>query len=373
VSDDSYHDDPVEEIPKKSLRSKFLSTGVVIVGSIFFLQSTLAGNISLNSGAGIEFGQGVTQTVACSGGQNVTMTPKSSFVNAANSGGTHNFSSVTVSGIPDSCNGAQFQINAYGDSNQSPLALYNSTTRDVIVSDTGGTFSLDIRASGITLTVNSSSSFTVTFDTPVATSDAVFKLTIQSTTNSTKSTYSLGDTGPGGGKIFYYSAAGFSCGPTGASTCKYLEVAPNNWSGGTDPTVSWAQSGPPNLAEDTVGNRLTLNADIGRGARNTKAIIDQGNTDSASSAAARADSYSVVVNGVNYDDWILPSENELSQLFIQRNVVGMVFAGASYWSSTSPTSGNGRYLIVSHVSATPGTFAGDLKTRLFYVRPIRAF
>jgi hypothetical protein len=345
----------------------------LIIASVFFFQSTLAGNITLSSGSGIEFGQSVSQAVACSGGQNVTVTPKSSFVNAANSGGTYNFSSVTVSGIPDTCNGAQFQINAYGNSSQSPLALYNSTTTDVIVADTGGTFSLDFRAAGISLTVHSSSSFTVTFDTPVATSDAVFKLTIQSTTNSTKSTYSLGDTGPGGGKIFYYSAAGFSCGPTGASTCKYLEVAPNNWSGGTDPTVSWAQSGPPNLAEDTVGNRLTLIADIGRGARNTKAIIDQGNTNSASSAAARADSYSVVVNGVNYDDWILPSEDELSQLFIQRVAVGMVFAGASYWSSTSLTNGNGRYLVVTHVSSLPGGFAGDFKTRLFYVRPIRAF
>jgi hypothetical protein len=66
VSEDFYHDDPIEEISKKSLRSKFLSTGVVIVGSIFFLQSTLAGNISLNSNRGIEFGQSVSQAVACS-------------------------------------------------------------------------------------------------------------------------------------------------------------------------------------------------------------------------------------------------------------------------------------------------------------------
>ena len=369
-----YHDDPSHAARSpRSLLPGFLVLILLITGGGFFVKTTLAANISLNSGGTVEFGQAVSQAVACSGGQSLTVTPKSSFVNAANSGGTYNFSSVTVSGIPSSCDGAQFQINAYGNSNQSPLALYNSTSTNVIVADTGGTFSLDVRAAGVSLTVHSSSSFTVTFDTPVATSDAVFKLTIQSTTNSTKSTYSLGDTGPGGGKIFYYSAAGFSCGPTGASTCKYLEVAPNNWSGGTDPTVTWAQSTPVNLAADSVGNNLTLIADIGRGARNTKAIIDQGNTNSSSSAAARADSYSVVVNGVNYDDWILPSEGELSQLFIQRDVVGMVFAGASYWSSTSPGNSNGRYLIVTHVSATPGTFAGDLKTKANYIRPIRAF
>jgi hypothetical protein len=183
----------------------------------------------------------------------------------------------------------------------------------------------------------------------------------------------IGDTGPGGGKIFYYLAAGFTCGPTGASTCKFLEVAPNNWSGGIDPTVSWAQSAPVNLAADTVPNRLTLNADIGLGARNTKAIIDQGNNNSTTSAAARADSYNVAIDGVNFDDWVLPSESELSQLFIRRVAVGMTFAGASYWSSSSTGGGNGRYLIVTHVSATPGSFAGELKSVAFYVRPIRAF
>jgi hypothetical protein len=183
----------------------------------------------------------------------------------------------------------------------------------------------------------------------------------------------IGDTGPGGGKIFYYSSGGFSCGPTGATTCKFLEVALNNWNGGTDPTVSWAQSTPVNLAANTIENRLTLNANIGLGARNTKAIVDQGNNNSATSAAARADSYSVVVDGVNYDDWFLPSELELSQLYIQRSAVGMVFAGASYWSSTSPGNENGRYLIVTHVSATPGSFAGDLKNVTKYMRPIRAF
>lgn len=37
--------------------------------------------------------------------------------------------------------------------------------------------------------------------------------------------YTVGATGPGGGKVIYVSTAGFKCGPTLASTCKYLEAA----------------------------------------------------------------------------------------------------------------------------------------------------
>jgi hypothetical protein len=186
----------------------------------------------------------------------------------------------------------------------------------------------------------------------------------------TPSAYAIGATGPGGGKIYYVAADadGFQCGQTLGSYCFYLEVAPNNWSGGTDPTVSWAQSDL-----QSSSSNITLSAGIGLGAQNTKAIIDQGNNNSATSAAARARSYSVTTSGINYDDWFLPSENELSQMFIQRVAVGVVFAGASYWSSTSTGGLNGRYLIVTHVSATPGSFAGALKGSANYVRPTRTF
>ena len=186
----------------------------------------------------------------------------------------------------------------------------------------------------------------------------------------TPSAYAIGATGPGGGKIYYVAADadGFQCGQTLGSYCFYLEVAPNNWSGGTDPTVSWAQSDL-----QSSSSNITLSVGIGLGAQNTKAIIDQGNNNSATSAAALARSYSVTTSGINYDDWFLPSENELSQMFIQRVAVGVVFAGASYWSSTSTGGLNGRYLIVTHVSATPGSFAGALKGSAYYVRPTRAF
>jgi len=119
VSDDFYHDDPIEEIPRSKLRSQLLTTGAVILGSIFFFQSTFAGNISLNSGSGVEFGQSVSQAVACSGDTNLTLTPRSSFTNG--SPGAHYLQSVTVSNIPSSCYGVDFTISAYNDSSGTPL------------------------------------------------------------------------------------------------------------------------------------------------------------------------------------------------------------------------------------------------------------
>ena len=75
MSDDFYHDDPIEVEPKRKLQRKFLTTATVLFASVLFFQSTFAGNISLNSGAGIEFGQAVSQTVACSGDTSLTATP----------------------------------------------------------------------------------------------------------------------------------------------------------------------------------------------------------------------------------------------------------------------------------------------------------
>ena len=178
MSDDFYHDDPVEEISKKSLPSKFLGTGVVIVGSIFFLQSTLAGNISINSGRGIEFGQSVSQAVACSGNTELTLTPRSTFVNG--SPGAHYLQSVTVSNIPISCYGDDFTINAYNDSSSTPLALFNGTSTSAVVYNNNGTFELGFGTLADASITSGSGTFTITFTNPVALSSSVFKLTIQS-------------------------------------------------------------------------------------------------------------------------------------------------------------------------------------------------
>jgi hypothetical protein len=192
-----------------------------------------------------------------------------------------------------------------------------------------------------------------------------------SRTLSLRVTGDIGDTGPGGGRIFYYSAAGFNCGPTRAATCNYLEVAPNGWSGGADIAVTWAQTP---YSANTLENRIDLSAVRGFGAQNTQAIINQGNTNSSASAAAFAASYSPTVDGQQINDWFLPSETELLDLYAQRVAVQIQFSNDNnvhYWSSTSTFNQNGRYVHVA--TSFVGTASGSLKTTAYYVRPIRAF
>lgn len=120
MSADYYYDNPgFDAEPKKSGKFRKLSASLILlVGSGLLVQTTLAANVSLNSGSPIEFGQGITRTTACSGATNLTITPNSSFTNAS-SAGSHKFSSVTVSNIPAGCNGVDFKISAYDSSNSS--------------------------------------------------------------------------------------------------------------------------------------------------------------------------------------------------------------------------------------------------------------
>jgi hypothetical protein len=70
---------------------------------------------------------------------------------------------------------------------------------------------------------------------------------------------------------------------------------------------------------------------VGSGQANTTAIL---NGCSDSSIAARVcDSYSVTVNGITYNDWYLPSFDELSLMYSYKLIIGG-FANAYYWSSS---------------------------------------
>jgi hypothetical protein len=367
-----YHDDPSQELsPAKKFLPGFLVLILLVVLGGSFVKSTLAANITLSSGRSIEFGQSVSQAVACSGSQDVTVTPNSTFVNATNGTGTHNLGSITVSNIPSSCNGVDFILNAYDATSSTPLALFNSTSTDAVVWNKAGTFRVGSGGTGMSVS-SSSGKFTVTFTNPVALSSSVFKVTIQSVGHkdfacALGGDCAIGETGPGGGKIFYASAQGFACGVTRAATCNYLEVAPLNWNGVTDPTRTWAQSTPI----DYTNTSLLLSQSLGYGAQNTKAIIDQGNSNTATSAAALAASYSPVVNGVTINDWFLPSEDDWLEIYAQRTIIGWNGPGVRYWTSSSVAQDNGRYHIFSGTGV--GGAAGLGKGTSQYVRPARAF
>jgi hypothetical protein len=391
---DFYHDDPIEEISPTKLRTKFFTTGVLIIASIFFFQSTLAGNISLNSNSGVEFGQGVSQAVACSGSTNLTLTPQSTFING--SPGTHYLQSVTVSNIPTSCYGVDFIISAYGDSSSTPLALFNGTSTSAVIYNDNGTFLPGIRATGMTVS-SSTGTFTAIFTTPVAQSSDVFKLTIQSGLHSV---YKVGDRGPGGGIVYYVSATNFtSTGSTCNTTCKYLEVAPATWqsagvSVADDTTYQWSTNTASITGQDTVtaGTESAFagekfNWKIGQGFYNTSVMKVSGATSTAQAAVL------AYAGGSTAGQWFIPSMNELNELckYARGQTTGVLtvkcvagsgtfkstanagadlggFVANYYWSSSEA---NAVYAWAQIFSLGGPSNVG--KTFTYYVRPVRAF
>ena len=372
ANDSYYFDDPEIEInPRIQPRKKFFSALIVLLGAALFLQTSFAANISLGGEQAIQFGQGILQTAACSGNTQLLVTPISTFTNSTG-GGSYSFSSVKVSNIPDSCFGSDFIIKSYGNMSSTSLAIFNTSSTDAVVYNNAGNFVAGAGSTGLSVS-SGSGEFTVSFASPVASSSEVFKVTIQSSLHANVSCALGGDcvineVGPGGGRIFYVAAGGFACGQTMTATCKYLEVAPYGWNTGADPTRPWAQSTPVDYRSTNIPGAAEIIRGIGYGAKNTKAIVDQGNNNPATAAAPLAASYSVVVGGVLINDWFLPSQDELLALYNQRASVSVGITASVYWTSTTVTALNGRYVIMSD-----GTNAGQTKNNSYYVRPVRAF
>jgi hypothetical protein len=101
---------------KKTLRLLF---GIgALVGTIA-LGSTLAASINLNGGGPVEFGQGVTQTVACDS-DGITLTPYSTFSNDSQYADFY-FSSLEISGVSSDCSGVTFKLRSYMNGDNNPL------------------------------------------------------------------------------------------------------------------------------------------------------------------------------------------------------------------------------------------------------------
>ena len=173
---------------KKNNNLKSLA-GLATVAAIAVLGSTLAANLSLNSGGAIEFGQGVSVTSACDG-DGITVTPSVRFVNAAGAG-TFYLSTIALTNIDltntTKCVGKTFTLNAYDDASATPLQLATSSGGSTPI--TSATFSNSTSSTyagtaGISVTGSgngtSSGSITLGFGTPTSTSGAVYKITLQS-------------------------------------------------------------------------------------------------------------------------------------------------------------------------------------------------
>ena len=183
--------------------------------------------------------------------------------------------------------------------------------------------------------------------------------------------YVLGNTGPGGGTVFYVAATPFACGPTGASTCNYLEAAPHGWQSTFQTATTVDQKSKWNScnATQTTGNG------IGAGAANTAKINSVCSADTTA-AGFQAANY----RGNALTDWYLPAKDEFTQMnsSSNRTLLGLD-ANLNYWSSsvgtsrcvqgTCPTPGSEAYS--QTVAST--TWSISVVSQTFGVRPIRAF
>jgi len=137
---------------------------------------------------------------------------------------------------------------------------------------------------------------------------------------------SIGDTGPGGGIVFYDAGEPQEWGT-------YLEVAPMNWNGGSS---SARDRGGWWCGKDTSRNRnkvegLETRTEIGSGAENTAKIIQACGENNAAGRIASAQIWGL-------SDWFLPSRDELAQLMLLRGVIDVnfvTFENTSYYSSST--------------------------------------
>ena len=166
--------------------------------------------------------------------------------------------------------------------------------------------------------------------------------------------YIVGDPGPGGGTIFYVNMRR----PAGS---QYFEAACAGWqhncvSGYADPQAVWGC-----MTVQIPGAEGTA---IGTGEQNTLDILAGCLTEDI--AARLADAYTVTVNSVVYEDWFLPSKDELLAMYAIRTEG---FSPYSYLSSSETV--HTTSWAVAFPSGSSNIYYP--KRDLANVRPVRSF
>ena len=172
-----------------------------------------------------------------------------------------------------------------------------------------------------------------------------------------KNKYKVGDTGPAGGKIFYVAdTEQTSVWGSDSLTWKYLEVATSNASiGSNSGYYTWSPAGVT----------CSTGTGIGSGWSNMQEIKSKDNYAGTFFAANACATYGA---SGQFNDWFLPSKDELLELYSQKEQVGGTFS-SPYWTSSMSNNGN-----VYDVNFNSGVSSdADPLTFYKYVRPIRAF
>lgn len=174
--------------PLKQRKGFRVILGITVMGVFGALGSTLAANISINTGP-VEFGQGLAAAAACD--SSITVSPRASFSNQSETAGVFMLSEITFGGIDTStsaCGGKQFVISTYDSGTATANFLgYRTALSDsytTVVVNVGNSFTLEsmsvtngLSKPGIS---TAASGFTLSFDTPLATAGSVYKVTVES-------------------------------------------------------------------------------------------------------------------------------------------------------------------------------------------------
>lgn len=260
-------------------------------------------------------------------------------------------------------------------------SLSGSTNSDLSISFTANSDGGSVITS---YTLTSSSGQTVTgASSPLSLTEhkpGAYTYTVQATNNNGTSfdsapvssfEYSLGDTGPGGGIIFYVAPTPFACGLTLNQKCSYLEAAPiadtNKKSGNNNDNNKDNNDNNDNITSyqwsDKSGGTIgAIGIAIGTGYYNTMLMLNQNKN--PDHAGAISQNYR---GPNNKNDWFLPSIDELKQLYSQKRIVGG-FLEENYWSSSEKNSNEAWMQDFNNNGKKY-----DQKSKTYYVRPVRAF
>jgi TolB-like protein len=189
------------------------------------------------------------------------------------------------------------------------------------------------------------------------------KLTANLNASSVKTSYNIGDEGPGGGIVFYYSEEEFDVYQADGSIkrCNYLEVSKMEVA-----NVSWCSK-----KSDSDCCYINTNTELGFGKMNTYKIINgehSGGTVSSSNCAAKACfEYSTAQTAKG--EWFLPSKDELNLLYKNLGTRILVTATEGYHCASSQYSNDGMWVQLFR----DGYQYGNIKDVPNSVRAIRAF
>jgi hypothetical protein len=247
-----------------------------------------------------------------------------------------------------------------------------------------------------------SATFDLTMPACTATATAAATTTTVALTCATGGVCIVGDTGPGGGIVFYVSATNFtSTGSDCNTTCKYLEAAPADQSTG----IAWATTAAfcylnasdlglsdchaNSIYSNTAGQAASRTAatPIGKGMANTNQIyarVSNGGGAGGASTNTYAAGIAYAYENNGKTDWYLPSKDELNQLCryawnltvdnTATTCTGMSgtirtgFSTGYFWGSSEGGAGSAS---LQHFAN--GNQTSTLKGNSNYVRPVRAF